>query len=100
MRSKPVFLVSASFLLGLALALRLPAQEPAAVLAEIAASKLDPARAVTLNRLKLDIGLANLQLDAGTLFPATPVAGGTVELVFEGKGRVRLTPPNEIETQQ
>jgi hypothetical protein len=67
---------------------------------EIEQSRLDPARAVTLKNVKLDTGLASLLLEEGTLLPATTVGGKTAELVFLGKGKVSLEPPDPIEASQ
>ena len=75
------------------------APDPAALQAEIAASHLEFARAVTLKNLKLNAGLATLHLD-GVLVPASAVGGGTVELVFLGSGRIELEPPDSIEAGQ
>jgi hypothetical protein len=96
----PLLLVVAGVIAGMASAFAATPPDPAALLAEIAAAKLDPARAVSLSRVKLDIGLASLVFDQGTLFPVSAVGGETVELVFEGKGHVRLQPPDAIETGQ
>jgi tetratricopeptide (TPR) repeat protein len=73
--------------------------DPAALQTEIAASHLEPARAVTLKNLKLNAGLATLHLD-GLLVPASGVGGQTVELVFLGNGRIELEPPDSIEAGQ
>ncbi|HEX4965719.1 MAG TPA: M1 family aminopeptidase [Thermoanaerobaculia bacterium] len=73
--------------------------DPAALQAEIAASHLEPARAVTLKNLKLNAGLATLHLD-GLLVPASAVGGGTIEMVFLGNGRIELDPPDSIEAGQ
>jgi hypothetical protein len=60
---------------------------------------LEPARAVTLKNLKMDAGLATLRLD-GVLVPASPVGGKTVEMVFLGRGRITLDPPDRVESGQ
>lgn len=86
----------------LALLLTAPAwaADPAAIRRDLEASRLDPGRAVSLKNVKLNAGLALLQLEEGTLLPATPVGGKTVELLFFGKGRIRIEPPDEIEAGQ
>src|SRR3954447_8953588 len=81
-------------------ALRAQAPDPAALQAAIAGAKLDPARAVTLKNVKLGVGLGTLRLEDGVLIPATPVGGKTVEMVFLGKGRLEVEPPDAIESGQ
>jgi len=76
-----------------------PVSDPAVLRQEIAALRLDPARAVTLKGVKLAAGLAQLELD-GTLFPTSPVGGKVVETVFLGQGRITLEPPDAIEAGQ
>ena len=76
------------------------ASDPAAIRREIEASRLDPARAVALKSVKLAAGLATLRLDDGVLLPAAAVNGKTVEMVFLGKGRLELEPPDEVEAGQ
>src|SRR4051794_5564843 len=88
----PAFLAAA--------ALRAQAPDPAALQAAIAGAKLDPARAVTLKNVKLGVGLGTLRLEDGVLIPATPVGGKTVEMVFLGKGRLEVEPPDAIESGQ
>ena len=75
------------------------ADDPAAILRELDAAALEPARAVTLENVRLAAGLASIQLD-GTLLPGTPVAGRSREMVFLGRGRVTLEPPDDIEAGQ
>lgn len=88
----PAFLAAA--------ALRAQAPDPAALQAAIAGARLDSTRAVTLKGVKLGVGLGTLRLEDGVLIPATPVGGRTVELVFLGKGRIELEPPDAIEAGQ
>ncbi len=82
-----------------ALAAEGPAEDPATILREIDAAALEPARAVGLKGVRLAAGLASIQLD-GTLLPATPIAGRSREMVFLGRGRVTLEPPDDIEAGQ
>ncbi len=74
--------------------------DPAVLRQEIERSWLDPARAVTLKGVKLDTGLADLLLEDGVLVPATTVGGKTAELVYLGKGRITVDPPDPIEASQ
>jgi hypothetical protein len=85
-------------------AVRAPAQAPppdlAALRKDIEALTLDAGRAVALKNVKLAAGLGMLQLSDGILFPATPVGGKVVEMVFVGKGRITLEAPDAIEAGQ
>jgi len=74
--------------------------DPAVLRRDIEASHLDPARAVTLKNVKLGAGLATLVLEDGVLVPASPVGGKSIELVFTGRGRIVLEPPDRVESGQ
>jgi hypothetical protein len=74
--------------------------DPAALWKEVQASRLDPGHAVSLKKVKLNTGLAILQLDDGVLFPTTGAGGKSAELVFLGHGRVTLDPPDPVEAGQ
>ncbi|HSS78219.1 MAG TPA: hypothetical protein VLV54_15925 [Thermoanaerobaculia bacterium] len=77
-----------------------PAANPAKIVSEIAAAHLEPARAVSLKKLKVNAGLGTLRLDDGVLIPASSVGGKTIEMVFLGSGRIELDPPDAIEAGQ
>src|SRR5260370_36969748 len=90
----PVLLVAAA---GLAAAAPLPAwaaEDPAAILREIDAAALEPARAVTLKGVRLAAGLASIQLE-GTLLPATPVAGRSRGRAVPAPGQATPEPPRD-----
>jgi Peptidase family M1 domain len=97
-----VFLVAAGLAPAVplpALAAGDPAEDAAAIVRAIDVAALEPARAVGLKGVRLAAGLASIQLD-GTLLPATPIAGRSREMVFLGRGRVTLEPPDDIEAGQ
>src|SRR3954468_22159609 len=99
LRSHPLFaLVLLSLLPGAIL--RAQAPEPAALQAQIAADHLEIGRAVALKNVKLAVGLGTLRLEDGVLIPASPVGGKTIEMVFLGKGRIEVEPPDAIEAGQ
>jgi hypothetical protein len=80
---------------------RLGAQaDPAVLRRDIEAAHLDPARAVALKNVKLSAGLATLLLEDGVLVPASPVGGKSIELVFTGRGRIVIEPPDRVEAGQ
>ncbi len=76
------------------------APDPAKIQAEIAASRLETSRAVSLKNVKLAMGPGTLRLDDGVLIPTTEVAGKTAEMVFLGKGRIEVDPPDAVEAGQ
>jgi hypothetical protein len=71
-----------------------------AVLQQIRSAVLQPAQGVAVRDLVLETGLATLRLDEGALFPASPVGARPVEMVFIGRGRLLVEPPDEIEASQ
>ncbi len=73
---------------------------PEDMLREIRALDLQMGEAVRVGPATFDAGLARLQLDDGILFPASPVGGRIVEMVFLGHARLLLTPPDEVEAGQ
>lgn len=66
----------------------------------IVEAKLEIDKAVTVGRLALSTGMAVLDVEKGTFFPATPHEGRVSEVVFLGKARLKLDPPNDIEARQ
>ena len=76
------------------------ALEPKAIIAALIESSLDVARAVPVTRLNLAVDLARSVSRDGWLFPATPLAGRVVEVVFIGEGRISLVPPDATEAGQ
>ncbi|MGD8440905.1 MAG: hypothetical protein PVG53_10235, partial [Holophagae bacterium] len=60
----------------------------------------DAAGAVHVENVRLDAGLAKVELSDGVLVPGTPVGGRPVELAFVGRGRIELEPPDRIEADQ
>lgn len=77
-----------------------PAVAPQALVEEILASDLDPTRAVLAKGLKLKAGPAQIELESGFLVPTKPVSGEVREVVFVGRGRVRLEVADRLEAQQ
>lgn len=76
------------------------AADPAALLRAIGESRLDPGRAVSLKKVKLNVGLATLNFEDGVLIPAVAEELSPVELVFLGKGRIEMEAPNDVEAGQ
>lgn len=101
-----VFFLACAAATGSAVAGQEPPAPPVAaidavtIIDQLAATGLDVARAVPVQRLNLKVDLAGLLLERGWLFPATPLAGRTVEVVFVGEGRIDLVPPDDTEAGQ
>ncbi len=76
------------------------APDPAALLSEVRAARLDPGAAVKLTRVRLAAGVGTLTLEDGVLVPARTAGGRVVEMVFLGKGRITIEPPDSIEAGQ
>ncbi|MCB1035293.1 MAG: hypothetical protein KDD47_15810, partial [Acidobacteria bacterium] len=91
---------AASCLLGALLATTAVAQDPEELLQGIRSRQLDLAAAVSVNKLKLNTGMADLQLENGVLVPVRAPGQRPVELVFVGEGRLELEPPDEVEAGQ
>lgn len=66
--------------------------DPAVLQRELAASWLDLERAVTVKKVKLNVGLATLRLEDGILVPAVAAGMVPAEMVFLGKGRIDRRP--------
>src|SRR5262245_60315991 len=96
--STPLLALLPSLLtLFIAGAARAELPDPAALSREIAAARLEPSAAVSIKGLKLSAGLATVSLVDGVLVPASAVGGRAIEMVFLGKGRISLDPPDEVE---
>ncbi len=78
------------------------AADPAALLKEIQAARLEPERAVRADGLSLNLGTgtASFKIRRGVIFPATPVGGRAVEMVFLGEAALVLDPEDPIEAGQ
>ncbi len=61
---------------------------------------LEVDKAVSVGRLNLATGMAVLEVEKGTFFPATAHEGRVSEVVFLGKARLKLDPPNDVEAKQ
>ena len=70
------------------------------MLAEARSARLEPSRAVRVSDLQLDLGRGRIWFEDGVFIPATEVAGGTREVVFVGRARFSLEPPDAVERGQ
>ena len=75
-------------------------RSPELVWQKIRTTQLEPDRAVAVQGLVLNTGMARFKIARGTFFPATPVGERTVEMVFQGEATLELEPPDEIEAGQ
>lgn len=74
--------------------------DPAELTERLRQTALDVDSAVQVDHLVLDTGVARLTLEDGVVIPATGVDGVPVEMVFLGRGIVRMKAPNEVEESQ
>ncbi|MBP7149585.1 MAG: hypothetical protein KBD01_18815 [Acidobacteria bacterium] len=74
--------------------------DPQQVSRDIKSLDLRSDAAVQVTPVDLRLGPATIRLLEGTVFPASPVAGRTMEIVVVGKGRFRIEPPDRIEEAQ
>ena len=70
------------------------------VVEAIRASRLEPERAVDGAGVEIAVGSGRLVVARGTLIPATPVAGRSLEFAFVGEARLVLEPADAIEASQ
>ncbi len=96
-RSRPALPVLLALLLPPAAAAD---ADPESLWQEIRATRLAPERAVEVSGLRLDTGMAELSIERGVFFPATAVGERVVEMVFLGRARLHLEPPDDIEAGQ
>jgi hypothetical protein len=75
-------------------------QSPRDLHGKIKNASLDTARTVRIQDVRLQTGMAVLIIEDGLLFPAAPLGERTAEMVFMGRGRLLLEPPDEIEAGQ
>jgi hypothetical protein len=104
MRAQRPALILLALVLGTSVVVRAavpgPASDPAGLKGEIAASRLEPARAVAVKNVSLNAGLARFELQDGVLVPASAVGGKSIEMVFLGSGRITVEPPDDVEAGQ
>ncbi len=76
------------------------AADPAGLLEEIRAARLETDKAIQADGLALNTGLAKFRIHEGVIFPATPIGGRVVEMVFAGRATLELDPEDPIEAGQ
>ncbi len=76
------------------------AADPGALLEEIRDSRLDLAAAVSVQNLRVSTGMAILEITEGIVIPTTSPGERAVEMIFLGRGRLLLKPPDAIEAGQ
>ena len=74
--------------------------DPATLWQRVGASTLEPDLAVEVKNLAFDTGMARLKIEQGLLFPASTVGERSVEMVFQGRARLTLEAPDEVEAGQ
>ncbi|MCH9649086.1 MAG: hypothetical protein K0U98_12680 [Deltaproteobacteria bacterium] len=71
-----------------------------AALERIRNSQLELGKAVSVTNLKLNTGMAILEIQDGTVIPTEAPGAHAMELVFLGNGSLTLEAPNAIEASQ
>ena len=74
--------------------------DPQAIWNALAKPSFDPGKVVTVNNLVIDRDRIRITLDSGTLHFTQPVNGIVFGAVFHGTGHIRVSPPNQYESQQ
>ncbi len=77
-----------------------PEPDPEMLLREIRSAVLEPDRALEAAGVLLNTGAARLELETGVLIPVRGGGSRAVEMVFVGRGRARLEPPDDVEAGQ
>ena len=72
-------------------------EDPAALIREIDQRSATLGAPLAVGNLELETQAASFDFDEGLLFPASPVGGQTVEMVFVGRGRMRSAPVDPVE---
>ena len=77
-----------------------PAGDPQAIWNALAKPAFDSGKVVTVNNLVIERDRIHITLDSGTLHFTQPVNGIVFGAVFHGAGHIRVSPPNQYESQQ
>ena len=76
------------------------AGDPQAIWNALAKPAFDPAKVATVNNLVIERDRIRITLDSGTLHFTQPVNGIVFGAVFHGTGHIRVSAPNQYESQQ
>jgi len=74
--------------------------DPQAIWNALAKPAFDAAKIATVNNLVIDRDRIRITLESGTLHFTQPVNGIVFGAVFHGTGHIRVSPPNQYESQQ
>src|SRR5579864_3629411 len=74
--------------------------DPQAIWNALAKPAFDAAKIATVNNLVIDRDRIRITLDSGTLHFTQAVNGIVFGAVFSGTGHIRVSPPNQYESQQ
>jgi len=76
------------------------ASDPQAIWNALAKPAFDPAKIATVNNLEIVRDRIRITLESGTIHFTQPINGIVTGAVFHGSGRIRVSPPNQYESQQ
>jgi hypothetical protein len=74
--------------------------DPQAIWNALAKPAFDPGKVATVNNLEIVRDRIRITLESGSLHFTQPVNGIVTGAVFHGSGRIRVSPPNQYESQQ
>jgi len=74
--------------------------DPKVLAKRIDSIELRAGAAMPIRNVRVNTGMAVVILEEGTLFPASPLADRTTEMVFLGRGRLTAAAPDEVEAGQ
>jgi hypothetical protein len=74
--------------------------DPQAIWNALSKPAFDPAKVATVNNLVIERDRIRITLDSGTLHFTQPVNGIVFGAVFHGTGHIRVSVPNQYESQQ
>jgi Peptidase family M1 domain len=95
-----ILICGAVFAAGNARAQTPAAGDPQAIWNALAKPAFDPAKVATVNNLVIERDRIRITLDSGTLHFTQPVNGIVFGAVFSGAGHIRVSAPNQYESQQ
>jgi Peptidase family M1 domain len=76
------------------------ASDPQAIWNALARPAFDPGKAATVNNVEIVRDRIRITLESGSLHFTQAVNGIVTGAVFQGSGRIRVSPPNQYESQQ
>lgn len=96
MKFHPFVLIAAVLVIASAAS----AQNAAAVWQSVTQAAFDPAKSATVENVEITRDRIHITLERGTIQFGNPANGRVFAAAFEGKGKIHVDPPNNLEKQQ